>query len=157
MDDTFLHASGKSQCNVHGANRFFLATSARSGDPGNPDAKSAADAAANAGWEQGSSDIALLAPSIAPLPALFALARGSAGRRSRVRYAVMAPNLLCVAGAFAFGFTPMAAVFLSNFGTSLAYSSAKRALGMSAAMRLDRFARGYPIDENGAGAQPNLH
>jgi len=28
---------------------------------------------------------------------------------------------------------------------------------LSAAMRLDRFARGYPIDENGAGAQPNLH
>ncbi|MDO6587597.1 sarcosine oxidase subunit beta family protein [Salipiger sp. 1_MG-2023] len=24
-------------------------------------------------------------------------------------------------------------------------------------MRLDRFARGYPIDEKGAGAQPNLH
>jgi sarcosine oxidase subunit beta len=28
---------------------------------------------------------------------------------------------------------------------------------LSAAMRLDRFTRGYPIDENGAGAQPNLH
>ncbi len=109
----------------------------------------AADAAANAGWEQGSSDIALLAPSIAPLPALFALARGSAGRRSRVRYAVMAPNLLCVAGAFAFGFTPMAAVFLSNFGTSLAYSSAKRALGMTAAMRLDD--AWYPEDEPAPG------
>jgi sarcosine oxidase subunit beta len=25
------------------------------------------------------------------------------------------------------------------------------------AFRLDRFARGYPIDEKGAGAQPNLH
>jgi cation transport ATPase len=97
----------------------------------------AADAAADAGWEQGSSDIALLAPSIAPLPALCALARDSAGRRDRVRYAVMTPNLLCVAGAFAFGFTPMAAVFLSTFGTSLAYSSAKRALGVTAEMRLD--------------------
>jgi cation transport ATPase len=97
----------------------------------------AADTAANAGWGQGSSDIALLAPSIAPLPALCALARESAGRRDRVRYAVMAPNLLCVAGAFAFGFTPMAAVFLSNFGTSLAYGSAKRALSTTAATRLD--------------------
>ena len=97
----------------------------------------AANAAADAGWEQGSSDIALLAPSIAPLPALCALARDSAGRRDRVRYAVMTPNLLCVAGAFAFGFTPMAAVFLSNFGTSLAYNSAKRALSMTAARRLD--------------------
>jgi cation transport ATPase len=97
----------------------------------------AADAAADAAWEQGSSDIALLAPSIAPLPALCALARDSAGRRDRVRFAVMTPNLVCVAGAFAFGFTPMAAVFLSNFGTGLAYSSAKRALSMTAEMRLD--------------------
>jgi cation transport ATPase len=97
----------------------------------------AADAAADAGWEKGTSDIALLAPSIAPLPALCALARNSAGRRDRIRYAVMTPNLLCVAGAFAFGFTPMAAVFLSNFGTSLAYNSAKRALSMTAPMQLD--------------------
>jgi cation transport ATPase len=96
-----------------------------------------ADAAADAGWEKGTSDIALLAPSIAPLPALCALARNSAGRRDRIRYAVMTPNLLCVAGAFAFGFTPMAAVFLSNFGTSLAYNSAKRALSMTAPMQLD--------------------
>jgi len=97
----------------------------------------AADAAADAGWEKGTPDIALLAPSIAPLPALCALARNSAGRRDGIRYAVMTPNLLCVAGAFAFGFTPMAAVFLSNFGTSLAYSSAKRALSMTAQMQLD--------------------
>jgi cation transport ATPase len=97
----------------------------------------AVDAAADAGWEPGPSDIVLLAPSIASLPALCALARDSARRQKRTRYAVMVPNLLCVAGAFAFGFTPMAAVFLSNFGTSLAYSSAKRALSMTAAMRLD--------------------
>jgi hypothetical protein len=45
-----------------------------------------------------------------------------------VRYAVMVPNLLCVAGAFALGFTPMAAVFLSNLGTGVAYGAAKRAL-----------------------------
>jgi cation transport ATPase len=109
----------------------------------------AADAAADAGWEQGSSDIALLAPSIAPLPALFALARESGGRRSRVRYAVMAPNLLCVAGAFAFGFTPMAAVFLSNFGTSLAYNSAKRALSTTAPTRLDE--AWYADDEPAPG------
>jgi sarcosine oxidase subunit beta len=28
---------------------------------------------------------------------------------------------------------------------------------LNAAFRLDRFATGYPIDEKGAGAQPNLH
>jgi hypothetical protein len=49
----------------------------------------------------------------------------------------MVPNLLCVAGAFAFGFTPMAAVLLSNFGTSLAYNGAKRALREAEPMRLD--------------------
>ncbi|HKM68811.1 MAG TPA: hypothetical protein VJX94_01800 [Stellaceae bacterium] len=97
----------------------------------------AVDAAADAGWEPGPSDIVLLAPSIASLPALCALARDSARRQKRTRYAVMVPNLLCVAGAFAFGFTPMAAVFLSNFGTSLAYNSAKRALSKTAEMRLD--------------------
>jgi cation transport ATPase len=109
----------------------------------------AADAVADAGWEKGTSDIALLAPSIAPLPALCALARNSAGRRDRIRYAVMTPNLLCVAGAFAFGFTPMAAVFLSNFGTSLAYNSAKRALSMTAPMQLDEV--GYADDEPAPG------
>jgi cation transport ATPase len=97
----------------------------------------AADAAADTGWEQGHCDIALLAPSIAPLPALHALARDSVKRQKRAQYAVMAPNLVCVAGAFAFGFTPMAAVFLSNFGTSLAYFGAKRALRKAAAMRIE--------------------
>jgi len=97
----------------------------------------AADAAADAGWEQGTSDIAFLAPSIAPLPALCALARDSTRRQERARYAVMVPNLLCVAGAFAFGFTPMAAVLLSNFGTSMAYNGAKRPLREAPVMRLD--------------------
>ena len=87
-----------------------------------------ADALAAVGAEWGHSDIVLMAPSIAPLPALYALARDSGQQKDRARYAVMVPNLLCVAGAFAFGFTPMAAVLLSNFGTSLAYSGAKRAL-----------------------------
>ena len=97
----------------------------------------ATDTTADAGSDQASSDIALLAPSIAPLPALCALARDSVRRQKRARYAVLVPNLMCVAGAFAFGFTPMAAVFLSNFGTSLAYNSAKRALSMMASMQLD--------------------
>ena len=91
---------------------------------------------ADAGTEVGSGrepmDIELMAPSIAPLPALRALAGDSGRRRERARYAVMVLNLLCVAGAFAFGFTPMAAVLLSNFGTSLAYNGAKRALRKSA-------------------------
>jgi cation transport ATPase len=74
------------------------------------------------------SDIVLLTPSISALPALRALARDGARRMGRVRNTVMLPNLLCVAGAFAFGFTPMAAVVLSNLGTGVAYGAAKRAL-----------------------------
>jgi hypothetical protein len=65
------------------------------------------------------------------------LARDSERRKKRRLYAVIAPNLLCVAGAFAFGFTPMAAVLLSNLGTSVAYNGAKRALREAESMRLD--------------------
>jgi cation transport ATPase len=96
-----------------------------------------ADPAGEVGSDREPSDILLMSPSIAPLPALCALARDSGRRKERRRYAVMAPNLLCVAGAFAFGFTPMAAVLLSNFGTSLAYNGAKRALREAEPMPLD--------------------
>jgi Cu2+-exporting ATPase len=95
------------------------------------------DAAGDVGSEREPSDIVLMSPSISSLPALCALARDGARRRERARYAVMLPNLLCVAGAFVFGFTPMAAVFLSNFGTSVAYNGAKRALREAEPMRLD--------------------
>ena len=108
-----------------------------------------ADAAARVGAEWGPSDIVLMAPSIAPLPALYVLARDSGRRKDRARYAVMVPNLLCVAGAFAFGFTPMAAVLLSNFGTSLAYNGAKQALRRSAETRLD--SAWYADERAGAG------
>ena len=47
----------------------------------------------------------------------------------------MAANLLCVAGAFAFGFTPLAVVLVTNFGTSLVYNNAKRALNEPALAR----------------------
>jgi hypothetical protein len=40
----------------------------------------------------------------------------------------MTPNLLCVAGAFSFGLTGLASVFISNFGTSIAYNNAVRSL-----------------------------
>ena len=94
------------------------------------------DIAADSGWDQGTSDIAMLAPSITPLPALYALARDSLRRRKRARYAVVIPNLLCVAGALTFGLTPTAVVLISNFGTSMAYDGAKRSL-RKAAIRFD--------------------
>jgi cation transport ATPase len=95
------------------------------------------DLAGADGPEIRASDIVLLTPSISALPALRALAGDGARRMERVRYAVMLPNLLCVAGAFALGFTPMAAVFLSNFGTSVAYGAAKRALRETPLSRRD--------------------
>ena len=84
--------------------------------------------APEAGWEASLADVFLLAPSIVALPALVALARDHVQRKQRARYAVIGPNLVCVAGAFVFGFTPIAAVLLSNFGTGLAYHGARRAL-----------------------------
>jgi cation transport ATPase len=92
----------------------------------------ASDTAADTEWEQGTSDIALLTSSITPLPALCALARDSLRRRKRARYAVTIPNLLCVAGALAFGLTPTSVVLISNFGTSMAYNGAKRSLRKAA-------------------------
>jgi hypothetical protein len=96
----------------------------------------AADTLADARYDQRISDIALLVPSITPLPALYALARDGLRRRKHTQYGVVIPNLLCVAGALAFGLTPMAVVLISNFGTSMAYNGAKRSL-RKAAIRFD--------------------
>jgi Cu2+-exporting ATPase len=73
-------------------------------------------------------DVALLGPSIESLPALLALSRDHTTRIERARHTVMAPNLLCVAGAFSFGLTGLAAVFISNFGTSIVYNNVMRSL-----------------------------
>jgi cation transport ATPase len=99
-----------------------------------------ADAPVEVGLGREPADIVLLEPSIVPLPALIALARDSARRMERARYAVMAPNLFCVAGAFAFGLTGMAAVIISNFGTSMVYNRARRSL------RVAENAGAVPID-----------
>jgi Cu2+-exporting ATPase len=73
-------------------------------------------------------DVALLGRSTELLPTLFALSRDHATRIERARHTVMAPNLLCVAGAFSFGLTGLAAVFISNFGTSIVYNTVTRSL-----------------------------
>ena len=73
-------------------------------------------------------DIAMLGSSIETLPILFGLAHDHTRRVERARHAVMTPNLLCVAGAFSFGLTGLASVFISNFGTSIAYNNAMRSL-----------------------------
>ena len=52
-----------------------------------------------------------------PLADLHALSRTHANRVNEVQHLILLPNLLCVAGAFFFGFTGMTAVMLSNLGT----------------------------------------
>ncbi len=80
------------------------------------------------GIERPDADIVLCGGSIASLPALAALARDSARRIGRARRLALAPNLACVAGAFAFGFTGLAVVVISNLGTGMVYNRARRAL-----------------------------
>jgi cation transport ATPase len=87
------------------------------------------------GPELGPADIVLLAPSLAPLPALFVLAGDSVRRMARARQMALAPNLLSVAGAFAFDFTAMAVVLISNLGTSAVYNQARRSLARAGSVR----------------------
>ena len=95
-----------------------------------------------------------MGPSIVPLPFLYALAHDRKRRIERARHTVMAPNLLCVAGAFSFGLTGLAAVFISNFGTSMVYNNTMRSLGTTrdpvaewpgASSIRERRARGYAM------------
>jgi len=84
------------------------------------------DAETGAEWEQGAPDI-----NFAYTVDRFAagtLRAGAGQRQTTPAYAERShdPNLLCVAGAFAFGLAPMAIVFISNFGTSMAYNGARR-------------------------------
>jgi cation transport ATPase len=113
-----------------------------------------ADAPVEAGLGRAPADIVLLGPSIVPLPSLCALARDSAKRMERARYAVMAPNLLCVAGAFAFGLTGMAAVIISNIGTSMVYNRAKRSLRMSEKAGAVHTGAALDADDDTALARP---
>ena len=84
--------------------------------------------AGDEGIERPDADIVLFGGSIASLPALAALARDSATRIGRARRFALAPNLACVAGAFAFGLTSLAVVVISNLGASMVYNRARRAL-----------------------------
>ena len=65
----------------------------------------------------------------------------------------MIPNLLCVAGALAFGLTPAAVVLISNFGTSMAYNGAKRSL-RKAAIGFDD--AGYADEERARTESPGM-
>jgi cation transport ATPase len=73
-------------------------------------------------------DMVLLGRSIAPLPTLVALARDNVAHNRQDRWAVVAPNLAGVAGVFAFGFSGLTVVLISNAATYIAHHRARRAL-----------------------------
>ena len=142
-------------CGTCGDNRLLLLMSADCMENAlaADEAHLSIDLAGADGPEIRASDIVLLTPSISALPALHVLARDGARRIGRVRYAVMLPNLLCVAGAFALGFTPMAAVLLFNFGTTVAYGAAKRALRETPVSRPDI---GWDLEDGPAPLQQSM-
>ncbi len=67
-------------------------------------------------------------PSFEPLGELLAISRTHASRVQQAQQLILLPNLVCVAGAFLFGFTGMTAVMLSNLGTLGLYRRASDAL-----------------------------
>ncbi len=67
-------------------------------------------------------------PRLAPLVDLSRISRDHASRVIQAQKLILVPNLLCVAGAFLFGFTGMTAVMLSNLGTLGLYRIASDSL-----------------------------
>jgi hypothetical protein len=67
----------------------------------------------------------LLSGNRMELAALWRIAFREPSRAWRQAAYTVIPNLICVAGAFALGFTSLHAVLLTNLGTFTAYRSAK--------------------------------
>ena len=68
----------------------------------------------------------MLRTDLAWLGPLHELSRAHVDRVRIVHGAILVPNLACIAGAFFFGFTSMAAVVLTNLGTLAIYSGLPR-------------------------------
>jgi cation transport ATPase len=73
-------------------------------------------------------DIVLLGRSIAPLPALVALARDYVAQSRQDRWTIIGLNLASVAGVFAFGVTGLTPILMSNLATYIVRDRARRAL-----------------------------
>jgi cation transport ATPase len=65
---------------------------------------------------------------LAPLVDLSRISRDHASRVTQAQQLILVPNLICIAGAFLFGFTGMTAVMLSNLGTLGLYRIASDSL-----------------------------
>lgn len=73
----------------------------------------------------------LLEPSPGLLGKLWELARDRRRRNRLLTACTVAPNVACVVGAFALGFTGLHAVVLSNLGVYATYQTTRRWLGAS--------------------------
>jgi cation transport ATPase len=76
--------------------------------------------------ERDTSQVRVLRADLAWLAPLHELSRAHVDRVRIVHGATLVPNLACIAGAFFFGFTSMAAVVLTNLGTLAIYSGLPR-------------------------------
>jgi Cu2+-exporting ATPase len=68
--------------------------------------------------------VLLLQPRVDLFADLWEVARTHEGRVLDAQNLVLAPNVLCVAGAFLLGFTGLTSVMISNFGTFSLYNRA---------------------------------
>ena len=79
-------------------------------------------------WEADPSGVWLWNASYEKLVDLRELSVSMRQQSELHRNLILIPNLACIAGAFLFGFTGMAAVVLSNLGTYSVYSRGRAAL-----------------------------
>lgn len=85
-----------------------------------------------------STSAAILQPSLEPLAELFEIVTRHEAKVRDAQRRILLPNILCVAGAFLFGFSGMAAVVLSNLGTLGVYSRSASSLREHSADRKRR-------------------
>lgn len=108
----------------------------------NPLAAQAADVSiapvADPGLESDPAEVWMLQGDYSRLAALFEVARSSRRQMQMQNGMTLIPNLACVAGAFFFGFTSLAAVVISNLGTYTVYRRSVKALGQTERRLLSR-------------------
>jgi cation transport ATPase len=84
--------------------------------------------ASEAGLDSDPASLLMQRDGFDPLGELLAISREHATRVNQAQQFILYPNLVCVAGAFLFGFTGLTAVMLSNLGTLGLYRRASDSL-----------------------------
>ena len=108
----------------------------------NPLAAQAADVSiapvTDPGAESDPAEVWMLREDFSRLAVLCEVARTSRRQQQMHHGLTLIPNLACVAGAFFFGFTSLAAVVISNLGTYTVYRRSVKALGQTERRLLSR-------------------